>query len=242
MRVLYVTFFAVALDQVTKFFVKGLKIESLGISIPGMPYGSSKQLIGDYVKLTFIENPGMAFGIDVGPKMFLTIFTIGASLLILYYIFKHRHDGLLIRLSLAFILAGALGNLIDRTFYGVIYGYAPLFHGRVVDFVQVEFWDFTFLGKTYTTWPIFNVADVSVTLGFLIILFFHKKIFKEEQPEVIGTDGSTVSGSSLPLDDKDVNTSGEQNVLNNNGSEISIEDTKRNPAQGTAGTEEAKDR
>ena len=239
MRVLYVTFFAVALDQVTKFLVKGLKIESLGISIPGMPYGSSKQMLGDYVKLTFIENPGMAFGIDVGPKMFLTIFTIGASLMILYYIFKHRHDGLLIRLSLAFILAGALGNLIDRTFYGVIYGYAPLFHGRVVDFVQVEFWDFTFLGKTYTTWPIFNVADVSVTLGFLIILFFHKKIFKEETPEAIGTDAS-----SLPLGDtdKDISASGEQNVLNNNGSKISFEDTKRNPAQGTAGTEEAQDR
>ncbi len=241
MRVLYVTLFAVALDQVTKFFVKGLKIESLGISIPGMPYGSSKQVFGNIVKLTFIENPGMAFGIDIGPKMFLTIFTIGASLLILYYIFKHRHDGVLIRLSLAFILAGALGNLIDRTFYGLIYGYAPLFHGRVVDFVQVEFWDFTFLGKTYTTWPIFNVADVSVTLGFLIILFFHKKIFKEETPE-----GNTVTGSSLPLGehdtDKDVTASGEQNVLNNNGSEISFEDTKGNPAQGTAGTEEAQDR
>ena len=236
MRVLYVTLFAVVLDQLSKFFVKGLKIESLGINISGMPYGSSKPLLGNLVKLTFIENPGMAFGIDVGPKMFLTIFTIGASLLILYYIFKHRHDGLLIRLSLAFILAGALGNLIDRTFYGLIYGYAPLFHGRVVDFVQVEFWDFTFLGKTYTTWPIFNVADVSVTLGFLIILFFHKKVFKEETPEV------TTDASSLPLDDKDVNAGGEQNVLNNNGSEISFEDTKRNPAQGTAGTEEAKDR
>lgn len=241
MRVLYVTLFAVILDQLTKFFVKGLKIESLGISIPGMPYGSSKPVLGNLVKLTFIENPGMAFGIDVGPKMFLTIFTIAASLLILYYIFKHRHDGLLIRLSLAFILAGALGNLIDRTFYGLIYGYAPLFHGRVVDFVQVEFWDFTFLGKTYTTWPIFNVADVSVTMGFLIILFFHKKVFKEETPELTCTDGS-----SLPLNehdtDKDANTSGEQNVLNNNGSEISIEDTKGNPTQGTAGTEEAKDR
>jgi signal peptidase II len=239
LRVLYVTLFAVVLDQLTKFFVKGLKIESLGISIPGMPYGSSKQVFGNIVKLTFIENPGMAFGIDIGPKMFLTIFTIGASLLILYYIFKHRHDGVLIRLSLAFILAGALGNLIDRTFYGLIYGYAPLFHGRVVDFVQVEFWDFTIFGKTYTTWPIFNVADVSVTLGFLIILFFHKKIFKEEH-EVTGA----AEGSSLPLGDtdKDVSASGEQNVLNNNGSEISFEDTKGNPAQGTAGTEEAQDR
>ena len=238
MRVLYVTLFAVIFDQLTKFFVKGLKIESLGINLSGMPYGSSKQVFGNFVKFTFIENPGMAFGIDIGPKMFLTIFTIGASVLILYYIFKHRRDGLLIRLSLAFILAGALGNLIDRTFYGIIYGYAPLFFGRVVDFVQVEFWDFTFLGKTYTTWPIFNVADVSVTVGFLIILFFHKSIFKEQPAEVTGA-GEIIQPESTP--DADGND-GQENTINNNGSLNTIEDTERNPAQGTRGTEEAKDR
>jgi len=243
LRVLYVTLFVVIFDQVTKFFVKGLKIESLGISIPGMPYGSSKQVFGNFVKFTFIENPGMAFGIDVGPKMFLTIFTIGASILILYYIFKHRNDGLLIRLSLAFILAGALGNLVDRTFYGLIYGYAPLFHGRVVDFVQVEFWDFTFLGKTYTTWPIFNVADVSVTIGFLIILFFNKKIFKEQPVDETGAEDEIKpeseqenTGSPEPT-----NTL-QQTNFNNNGSQNKIEDTERNPAQSTRGTEEAKDR
>jgi signal peptidase II len=237
LRVLYVTLFVVIFDQITKFFVKGLKIESLGIRIPGMPYGSSKQVFGNFVKFTFIENPGMAFGIDVGPKMFLTIFTIGASVLILYYIFKHRNDGLLIRLSLAFILAGALGNLIDRTFYGMIYGYAPLFHGRVVDFVQVEFWDFTFLGKTYTTWPIFNVADVSVTIGFLIILFFNKKIFKEQPAD------ETVTGETArPESEQEKTGSQEQTRFNNNGLNNTIEDTERNPAQSTCGTEEAKDR
>ncbi len=236
MRVLYVTLFAVVADQLTKFLVKGLKIESLGINIAGMPYGSSRQVFGNFVKLTFIENPGMAFGIDVGPKMFLTVFTIAASLLILYYIFKHRHDGLLIRLSLAFILAGALGNLLDRTFYGVIYGYAPLFHGRVVDFVQVEFWDFTFLGKTYTTWPIFNVADVSVTVGFLIILFFHKKIFKEHQPEDAGT------GEALEPGAEESGRDTHQTDFSDNGTQNAIEDTERNPAQGTRGSEEAQDR
>ena len=237
MRVLYATLFVVIFDQVTKFFVKGLKIESLGINLTGMPYGSSKQVFGNFVKFTFIENPGMAFGIDIGPKMFLTIFTIGASVLILYYIFKHRRDSLLIRLSLAFILAGALGNLIDRTFYGIIYGYAPLFFGRVVDFVQVEFWDFTFMGKTYTTWPIFNVADVSVTLGFLIILFFHKKIFKEQTDEASETTDAGQMQSLPETPDTE-----EQNIINNNGSQNRIEDTERNPAQGTRGTEEAKDR
>jgi len=242
LRVLYATLFFVIADQVTKFFVKGLKIEWLGISLPGMPYGSSKQVFGNFVKLTFIENPGMAFGINVGPKMFLTVFTILASLVILYYIFKHRHDSVMLRLALALILAGALGNLIDRTFYGLIYSYAPLFHGRVVDFVQVEFWDFTFLGKTYTTWPIFNVADVSVTLGFLIIILFNKKIFKteEETPvtdsaaqEIPGEAGGSAHDTAPP---------DESNLLNNNGSELSFEDTKQNPDERLSGTEENKDR
>src|SRR5438876_10174831 len=121
MKVLFLTLSVVILDQVTKFLVKGLKIESLGINLHGMQYGSSKPVFGQAVKITFIENPGMAFGLDVGPKMFLTLFTIVASLVILYYIYKHRNDTFLLRLSLAFILAGAVGNLIDRTFYGKIY-------------------------------------------------------------------------------------------------------------------------
>jgi signal peptidase II len=242
LRVLYASLFVVIADQVTKFFVKGLKIESLGISIPGMPYGSSKQVFGNFVKITFIENPGMAFGIDVGPKMFLTVFTILASFVILYYIYKHRHDSLMLRLSLAFILAGALGNLIDRSFYGLIYSYAPLFHGRVVDFVQVEFWDFTFLGKTYTTWPIFNVADVSVTIGFLIIIVFHKRIFKEEeQTPVADSSAQEVPGENNGSS-TDTGPLDASNLLNNNGSTLSIEDTKQNPDERPPGTEETKDR
>ena len=232
--------FVVIADQLTKFLVKGLKVEWLGINFPGMPYGSSKQVIGNFVKITFIENPGMAFGIDVGPKMFLTVFTIAASLVILYYIFKHRNDHLLLRLSLAFILAGALGNLIDRSFYGLIYSYAPVFYGRVVDFVQVEFWDFTFLGRTYTTWPIFNMADVSVTVGFLIILVFHRKIFKQETtPEAVSTEGNV-----LPHEDPKAreDNSGSAENLNNNGSSYIFEDTKQNPDTSAPGAEEVKDR
>lgn len=183
MKVLFYSVLVVIIDQVTKFLIKGLRVESLGINFHGMPYASSKPVLGEFLKITFIENPGMAFGVDVGPKMFLTLFTIAASVLILFYIYRHRNSAFLLRMALAFILAGAVGNLIDRTFYGKIYGYAPYFYGKVVDFVQVEFWDFTFLGKTYTTWPIFNIADVSVTIGFLIILFFHKRIFAEDHKE-----------------------------------------------------------
>ncbi|RPI15433.1 MAG: signal peptidase II [Ignavibacteriae bacterium] len=181
MRVLYISFFVVLADQVTKFFVKGLKVVPLGINIEGMSYGSSKELIGKFLKITFIENPGMAFGLSVLPKVILVFITIAASFIILYFIFKNRKEGLLFRLSLALIFAGAVGNLIDRIFYGLIYNYAPLFYGKVVDFIQVECWDFTIFGRTYTTWPILNIADLSVSFGFLIILFFHKRVFKKHE-------------------------------------------------------------
>ena len=262
MKVLFITLLVVIADQVTKLMVKGLKIESLGIDIKGMPYGSSKPLIGDIVKITFIENPGMAFGIDVGPKMFLTIFTIIASLFIFFYIYKHRKDGILIRLSLALILAGAIGNLIDRTFYGVIYNYAPLFNGKVVDFMQVEFWDFTILGRTYTTWPIWNIADASVSAGFLIILFFHNRIFKTNEPVPVTGDDTQVSPpvdgeypiepdkivleeNSIQSGDEVNNNSGSNNKslnnFNNSLSEsIQIEDTTENAGTGPGGPIENK--
>ena len=86
MKVLYLSLLVVITDQLTKFLVKGIKIPWLGINFQGMPYGSSKSVLGNFLKITFIENPGMAFGLDVGPKMFLTIFTILASVVILYYI------------------------------------------------------------------------------------------------------------------------------------------------------------
>ncbi len=256
MKVLFITLLVVIADQVTKLMVKGIKIESLGINLKGMPYGSSKPLIGEIVKITFIENPGMAFGIDVGPKMFLTIFTIIASLFIFFYIFKHRKDGILIRLSLALILAGAIGNLIDRTFYGVIYNYAPLFNGKVVDFMQVEFWDFTILGRTYTTWPIWNIADASVSAGFLIILFFHNRIFKTNEPvPVIGDDTQVsppvdgeypIEPDKIVLEENSIQSGDEVNNkslnnFNNSLSEsIQIEDTTENAGTGPGGPIENK--
>lgn len=237
MKVLYLSLLVVIIDQVSKFMVKGIKIPFLRIDLEGMTYGSSRRIIGNLVKLTFIENPGMAFGLDIGPKMFLTIFTILASIVILYYIFKHRNDGKLIRLSLAFILAGAIGNLIDRTFYGVIYSYAPLFFGRVVDFVQVDFWNFTIFGRTYTSWPIFNVADVSVTIGFLIILFFHKRVFSHhEETPLLASDAGEIH--PLSIGDADVDPKNDESLLK----QVRIEDKTSNPDSGAAGSEKTPDR
>ena len=177
MKVLYFSLLVVISDQLTKFLVKGIKIPFLGINIAGMPFNSSKNVLGDFLRITFVENQGMAMGLEMFPSALLIIFTFIASIIILYYIFKHRNDSRILRISLAVILGGAIGNLIDRTFYGVIYNYSPLFSGKVVDFIHIGFWNFTAFGKTYTSWPILNFADIAITTGFLLILVFHKRIF-----------------------------------------------------------------
>ncbi len=181
MKVLIVTFFVVVADQITKLYVKGISIPKLGISFPGMPYQSSINVIGDFFKITFIENPGMAFGLQITGKLFLSVFTIFATVLLFFFLYKNRNEVFLLRLALAFILGGAIGNLIDRIFYGKIYDYAPLFYGRVVDFLHLDFPNFTIFGKTIYSWPIFNIADIAVSLGFLMILFGYKKIFHKEE-------------------------------------------------------------
>lgn len=181
MKVLFLSLFVVIVDQVSKFLVKGLSIPALGISIEGMHYQQSINVIGNFFKITYIENPGMAFGIQIGGKLFLSLFTIAATLLIVYFIYKNRTEPFYLRLALAFILGGAVGNLIDRTFYGVIYGYAPLFYGNVVDFFHIDTPNFVLFGKHFYSWPIFNIADISVSLGFAMILFGYKKITKPKE-------------------------------------------------------------
>lgn len=208
MRVLIITFFVVILDQVTKLYIKGIKIPFLGIDTPGMPYQSSKKVIGDFFKITFIENPGMAFGLQFGGKLFLSLFTIFATLILLLFLYKNRNEGIILRLALAFILGGAIGNLIDRVFYGAIYDYAPIFYGRVVDFLHFDFPNFTIFGKNIYSWPIFNFADVFVTVGFLIILFGYKKIFVQETP-VTEPD---IDGESLSIQDLNPENSGTGNL------------------------------
>jgi signal peptidase II len=199
LRVFYLSLLVVIVDQITKLKVKGIKIPWLGLNIEGMTLGSSKQVFGNFFKITFIENPGMAFGIEFGGKLALSIFTLLATFLIVYFIYKNRHEGLYLRTSLAFILGGAVGNLIDRLFYGVVYGYAPLFFGKVVDFFHFNVPDFTILGKSFYSWPIFNVADISVTAGFLMIILGYSKIFgKKKSAEEVNP--STLENSDITID------------------------------------------
>ncbi|MBX2991615.1 MAG: signal peptidase II [Bacteroidetes bacterium] len=174
MRVLWLTFAIVVVDQVSKLLVKGISIPWLGINIQGMRYGYSTPVLGDFFRLTYIENPGMAFGIDIGGKLFFSIFSIILSIGILYYLYRERGEKLGFRISLALILGGAIGNLIDRTFYGVLFGEGPLFYGRVVDFFDVDFFNINILGYSLTRWPVFNVADAAVTIGIVLLLFVHR--------------------------------------------------------------------
>jgi signal peptidase II len=185
LRVLYITFLVVFADQVTKLFVKGFNIPLLGIAHRGMELNSTFEIIDDFLRCTFVENPGMAFGIDLGGKLFFSVFSIAAGIGILYYLFKVKKESLIIRVPLALILGGAIGNLIDRAFYGVLYGEAPLFFGRVVDFIDLKFFRMQIFGFYLTRWPVFNIADVAVTVGVLILIVFHKKISDSTESEKI---------------------------------------------------------
>lgn len=159
--------------------------------------GEEVNIIGQWFKIHFTENYGMAYGLEFGGKTgkyFLTIFRIVAVIGIAYYIFKliqqKAHNAYIISWTL--ICAGALGNIIDSVFYGVIFGYDTWFHGRVVDMLY-----FPVIRTTFPDWfpiwkgedfeffrPVFNIADASITVGFVFILIFQRKFFKEEEKEI----------------------------------------------------------
>jgi signal peptidase II len=141
-----------------------------------MYLGESIPVLGDFFKITFTENPGMAFGFDPGSdfKLFISVFSLVASIGLLIYLFAVRNKSLSLKIAIALILGGAVGNVIDRMFYGLIYDYSPLFYGKVVDFFDLDFFNFSIFGRSYDRWPIFNIADAAVSIGVLILLVFYK--------------------------------------------------------------------
>ncbi|MFM8770502.1 MAG: signal peptidase II [Candidatus Kapaibacterium sp.] len=159
----------VVVDQITKTLVKGFDV--MGFHHQGMYLGESRPLVGETLRLTFVENPGMAFGVSWGEaKIILTLLTIGIVVLLVRMILTTPPDSRVVRNALVLVLAGAVGNLIDRMFYGVLYGSDPLFYGKVVDFLQVDIPDITMFGELYTHWPVFNVADSCVSVGVVVLL------------------------------------------------------------------------
>lgn len=162
--------------------------------------------VTNWFYIYFTENSGMAFGWEFFDKIFLTLFRIiAAGLLIWYmvYISRKKQFPTGYVLSIALIIAGALGNVIDCVFYGLIFdhsygqvagffpeggGYAPIFYGKVVDMLFFPLIDTT-LPDWLPIWggrdflffrPVFNIADTSITTGILILLIFYRSCLAED--------------------------------------------------------------
>ena len=179
----------IVLDQILKIWVKTSFY--LGEHIDILPF----------FELRFVENPGMAFGWQLGSKLFLTIFRIVVVALMSVYLWKLRN---LTKVPagyvacVALIIAGAAGNIFDCVFYGEIFtdplppnvaqfvpwgeGYGELFHGKVVDMLYFPLFSFVwpqwvpvFGGETFSFFdPVFNLADSAITVGMLVVLFFYR--------------------------------------------------------------------
>ncbi len=184
-----IAFAIIAIDQASKLLVH-----------QHMYIHEEVNVMGDWFRLHYLLNPGMAFGIrwenEFG-KLALTIFRIGAMFGIAYYLIrsvkKNSHVGFLICLSL--ILGGAIGNVIDSTFYGVFLNNAPMesptrwFHGQVIDMLYFPLFSFQvpewvpLRGGTYFSFfePVFNIADSSIFIGVASILIFQKKFFPHQE-------------------------------------------------------------
>jgi len=186
--------FIILADQIIKTWVRA-----------HMQLQDEIRFLGSRGMLHYTENNGMAFGMELEfkfGKLMLTLFRIVAVCGIIYtliYLIKHKyHRGLI--MNVALILAGAMGNIIDSTFYGIMYKYAPLFHGRVVDMFY-----FPLLRGTYPSWfpfwagesfeffrPVFNLADASICVGVIMILLYQKRYFKHEKPEIASPNSEMV--------------------------------------------------
>lgn len=174
----------VVIDQVIKVLVK-----------TNMSIGESIHVFGDWFQIYFIENEGMAFGMKFGGafgKFLLSLFRIVFFGLLVYWISRllRKSDtpsGVVVGLTL--ISAGALGNIIDCLFYGLIWDYAPFMFGRVVDMFYFPIIDMTFPewvplvgGDPFRFFaPVFNFADSCVTCGALYLIFFQWRFFTREE-------------------------------------------------------------
>lgn len=177
-------------DQASKLLVK-----------TQMYLGEHFNVLGKYFQIYFIENNGMAFGYEFAGdygKLLLTLFRIAAVVFLAVMLFRmvkkpDTRTGALVSLSL--ILAGALGNIIDSVFYGVLFGYERIFHGRVVDMLYFPLWEgylpewVPFKGGDYFIFfrPVFNIADMAISTGVGMLLVWQNRYFPTEKKEEVLT-------------------------------------------------------
>lgn len=184
-------FSVLIIDQIIKIWVK-----------TSMKWHESIH-ITDWFQIYFTENNGMAFGMEIFGKLFLTTFRIVVVCILAWYLYKivkeKKKTGYIFCFSLIF--AGAIGNIIDSVFYGVLFnestffqpatfmpaggGYAPLFYGKVVDMFYFPIIDTTwpswmpFIGGDHFVFfsPIFNFADAAISCGMIALILFYRKYF-----------------------------------------------------------------
>ena len=206
--VILILFTILAIDQALKIWVK-----------THFYYGEDRALLGlSWARLNFVENPGMAFGWEFGGdygKLALSLFRIAAIGFLVFYIARliKTSVGYGILVSFSLILAGAIGNILDSAFYGLIFsesdaygvnniaklfpvggGYGTFLHGKVVDMLYFPLWRKA-SGEVLFSQHIFNIADASITMGVLNILLFQRKYFSstQEAPQT----SETMDNSSL---------------------------------------------
>lgn len=198
------------IDQIIKILVKtGM---SLGESIDVTPW----------FKILFVENNGMAFGMEIIGKLFLSLFRIFAIGFFIWYLIRILNKGFPTGyiVTVSFVIAGALGNLLDCMFYGLIFsaspvgtgaaasfvpigqGYAPFLYGKVVDMFYFPLWTWPqwvpFVGGDVFFEPVFNFADSCITCGVITLLLFYTKVVNMGL-HYGGSDKSTVND---PQDDE----------------------------------------
>lgn len=191
-----VIFLILIADQILKIWIKTT-----------FYLGEDRHVLGNWFILHFVENRGMAFGVEFAGrfgKVLLTIFRAVAATAIMWYLFKLIKKGIPTGfvICIAMIFAGAVGNIIDSAFYGVIFsdsygriaefmskggGYETFLHGSVVDMfyfplidTNIPSWSPINAGQRFIFFrPVFNIADSSITVGITLILLFYRKVFNE---------------------------------------------------------------
>jgi signal peptidase II len=196
-----IVFVILLLDQILKIWIK-----------THMYMGETHPVLGQWFFIHFTENEGMAFGMQLGGdygKLLLSLFRIIAIIFLGYWIYKVslRPGNTMLLVCISLIMAGALGNIIDSAFYGLIFnestymqvaslfppegGYGTFLHGKVVDMLY-----FPIIDSHYPSWfpvvggdhfiffrPVFNIADSAITTGVLMLIVFQKKVFPTPKDE-----------------------------------------------------------